>query len=89
MLVILNDNEMSISENVGALNNHRRAAAFRQVYTTLREGGKSVLPACRQSRDLLKKTEEHIKGMVVLSTFFEELGLQLHRPRGRTIRCLR
>lgn len=80
MLVILNDNEMSISENVGALNNHLAQLLSGKLYTTLREGGKKVFSGLPPIKDLLKKTEEHIKGMVVPSTFFEELGFNYIGP---------
>lgn len=79
MLVILNDNEMSISENVGALNNHLAQLLSGKLYSSLREGGKKFSLACRQLK-LLKRTEEHIKGMVVHGTLFEELGFNYIGP---------
>lgn len=78
MLVVLNDNEMSISENVGALNNHLAQLLSGKLYSSLREGGKSFL-AC-PIKELLKRTEEHIKGMVVPGTLFEELGFNYIGP---------
>ena len=80
MLVILNDNEMSISENVGALNNHLAHLLSGKLYTTLREGGKRVFSGLPPIKELLKKTEEHIKGMVVPGTMFEELGFNYIGP---------
>ncbi|HHR6069078.1 TPA: 1-deoxy-D-xylulose-5-phosphate synthase [Providencia alcalifaciens] len=80
MLVILNDNEMSISENVGALNNHLAHLLSGKLYTTLREGGKKVFSNIPPIKELLKKTEEHIKGMVVPGTMFEELGFNYIGP---------
>lgn len=80
MLVILNDNEMSISENVGALNNHLAHLLSGKLYTTLREGGKKVFSNMPPIKELLKKTEEHIKGMVVPGTMFEELGFNYIGP---------
>ncbi|WP_323834974.1 1-deoxy-D-xylulose-5-phosphate synthase [Photorhabdus africana] len=80
MLVILNDNEMSISENVGALNNHLAQLLSGKLYTTLREGGKKVFSNLPPIKELLKKTEEHIKGMVVPGTLFEELGFNYIGP---------
>src|SRR5699024_12413194 len=65
MLVILNDNEMSISENVGALNNHLAQLLSGKLYSSLREGGKKVFSGVPPIKELLKKTEEHIKAMVV------------------------
>ena len=80
MLVILNDNEMSISENVGALNNHLAHLLSGKLYTTLREGGKKVFSNIPPIKELLRKTEEHIKGMVVPGTMFEELGFNYIGP---------
>ncbi|MDE9517106.1 1-deoxy-D-xylulose-5-phosphate synthase [Xenorhabdus bovienii] len=80
MLVILNDNEMSISENVGALNNHLAHLLSGKLYTTLREGGKKVFSNLPPIKELLKKTEEHLKGMVVPGTLFEELGFNYIGP---------
>lgn len=80
MLVILNDNEMSISENVGALNNHLAQLLSGNLYTSIREGGKKVLSGIPPIKELVKKTEEHIKGMVVPGTLFEELGFNYIGP---------
>ena len=65
MLVILNDNEMSISENVGAMNNHLARLFSGSLYTTIREGGKKVLSGAPPIKELVKRAEEHLKGMVV------------------------
>ncbi|CNH14633.1 1-deoxy-D-xylulose-5-phosphate synthase [Yersinia pekkanenii] len=80
MLVILNDNEMSISENVGGLNNHLAQLLSGKLYATLREGGKKAFSGLPPIKDLLKRTEEHLKGMVVPSTLFEELGFNYIGP---------
>ncbi|QWA12429.1 1-deoxy-D-xylulose-5-phosphate synthase [Sodalis ligni] len=80
LLVILNDNEMSISENVGALNNHLAQILSGKLYSTLREGGKKVLSGIPPIKELVKRTEEHIKGMVVPGTLFEELGFNYIGP---------
>ena len=80
MLVILNDNEMSISENVGALNNHLAQLLSGKLYSSLREGGKKVFSGVPPIKELLKRTEEHIKGMVVPGTLFEELGFNYIGP---------
>ncbi|MEN0583539.1 MULTISPECIES: 1-deoxy-D-xylulose-5-phosphate synthase [Kosakonia] len=80
MLVVLNDNEMSISENVGALNNHLAQLLSGKLYSTLREGGKKVLSGVPPIKELIKRTEEHIKGMVVPGTLFEELGFNYIGP---------
>ena len=80
MLVILNDNEMSISENVGALNNHLAQILSGNLYTSIREGGKRVLSGIPPIKELVKRTEEHLKGMVVPGTLFEELGFNYIGP---------
>ncbi len=80
MLVILNDNEMSISENVGALNNHLAQLLSGKLYSSLRESGKKVFSGVPPIKELLKRTEEHIKGMVVPGTLFEELGFNYIGP---------
>lgn len=80
LLVLLNDNEMSISKNVGALNNHLAQILSGKIYSTLREGGKKVLSGIPPIKELFKRTEEHIKGMVVPSTLFEEMGFNYIGP---------
>ena len=80
MLIILNDNEMSISENVGALNNHLAKMLSGSLYTGIREGSKRLLDNIPPIKELASRAEEHIKGMVVPSTFFEELGFNYIGP---------
>ncbi|UJF18850.1 1-deoxy-D-xylulose-5-phosphate synthase [Vibrio sp. SS-MA-C1-2] len=80
MLVVLNDNEMSISENVGALNNHLAKILSGSLYTSIREGGKKVLAGAPPIKELVRRAEEHIKGMVVPGTLFEELGFNYIGP---------
>jgi len=80
MLIILNDNEMSISQNVGALNNHLAKMLSGSFYTGLREGGKKILGNIPPIKELASRAEEHLKGMVVPSTFFEELGFNYIDP---------
>lgn len=80
MLVILNDNEMSISENVGALNNHFAKLLSGSIYTGIREGSKRILKSIPPIKELASRAEEHLKGMVVPSTFFEELGFNYIGP---------
>lgn len=80
MLVILNDNEMSISENVGALNNHLAQLLSGKLYSRLREGSKKVLSGLPPIKELMRRTEEHLKGMVVPGTLFEELGFNYIGP---------
>ncbi len=81
MLVILNDNEMSISENVGALNNYLARLFSGSFYSTLREGGKKILSGVPPIKEFVKKTEEHVKGFVSpIGTMFEELGFNYIGP---------
>lgn len=80
MLVILNDNDMSISENIGGLSKHLGHILSGEFYTNLRRGGKKVLENAPPIKELVKRTEEHMKGMVVPSTFFEELGFNYVGP---------
>ena len=80
LLVILNDNEMSISENVGALNNRLAQILSGKTYARLREGGKRVLTGLPPIKELVRRTEEHLKGMVVPGTLFEELGFNYIGP---------
>ncbi|HHF0448545.1 TPA: 1-deoxy-D-xylulose-5-phosphate synthase [Haemophilus influenzae] len=82
MLVILNDNEMSISENVGALNNHLARIFSGSLYSTLRDGSKKILDKVPPIKNFMKKTEEHMKGVMFSpeSTLFEELGFNYIGP---------
>ncbi|MDO4625950.1 MAG: 1-deoxy-D-xylulose-5-phosphate synthase [Pasteurellaceae bacterium] len=81
MLVILNDNEMSISENVGALNNHLARLLSGSFYSSIREGGKKILSGMPPIKEFVKKTEEHVKGFVSPGgTLFEELGFNYIGP---------
>ncbi|WP_462173808.1 1-deoxy-D-xylulose-5-phosphate synthase [Pseudoalteromonas xiamenensis] len=80
MLIILNDNEMSISENVGALNNHFARILSGSFYTNIREGSKKLLSSMPPVKELASRMEEHIKGMVIPGTFFEELGFNYIGP---------
>ena len=82
MLGILNDNEMSISENVGALNNHLARIFSGSIYSTLRDGSKKILDKVPPVKNFMKKTEEHMKGVMFSpeSTLFEELGFNYIGP---------
>ncbi len=89
LLVILNDNDMSISENVGALSNYFAAALSGRVYSHLREGGKKVLRQMPAVWELARRSEEHLKGMVLPGTLFEELGFNYIGPMdGHDVRAL-
>ena len=74
MLVILNDNDMSISKNVGGLSNYLAKIFSSHTYTSMREGSKKVLARLPGAWEIARKTEEHAKGMLVPGTLFEELG---------------
>ncbi|MGD2052776.1 MAG: 1-deoxy-D-xylulose-5-phosphate synthase [Gammaproteobacteria bacterium] len=80
LLVILNDNDMSISPNVGGLSNHLTRLLSGQLYSTVREGGKKVLENMPSVWELARRTEEHVKGMVAPGTLFEELGFNYFGP---------
>ena len=74
MLVVLNDNDMSISRNVGGLSNYLAKILSSRTYSHMREGSKKVLSKIPQAWELARRTEEHAKGMLVPGTMFEELG---------------
>lgn len=80
LLVILNDNDMSISPNVGALSNHLARILSGQFYSSMREGSRKVLSVMPSVWELAKRTEEHMKGMVIPGTLFEELGFNYIGP---------
>jgi 1-deoxy-D-xylulose-5-phosphate synthase len=80
MLVIVNDNDMSISENTGALNQHLAQILSSKAYTSLRESGKKVLSNIPPLKELFKKTEEHLKGLITPAILFEELGFNYIGP---------
>ena len=74
LLVILNDNDMSISKNVGALSNYFAKVLSGKLYAGLREGSKKVLRQMPTAWELARRSEEHMKGMVLPGTMFEEMG---------------
>ena len=80
LLVILNDNDMSISEPVGALNNYLARLLSGRVYNYVRRGGKEVLAKLPPVAELAKRWEEHMKGMVLPGTLFEEFGFNYIWP---------
>ncbi|RFA38609.1 1-deoxy-D-xylulose-5-phosphate synthase [Alkalilimnicola ehrlichii] len=80
LLVVLNDNEMSISENVGALSSYLTRLLSGRGYASLRDGGKRVLRHMPPIHELARRAEEHMKGMLVPSTLFEELGFEYYGP---------
>ncbi len=80
LLVILNDNEMSISPNVGGLSNYFAKILSGRLYSSMREGSKKVLGVMPSMWELARRAEEHVKGMVVPGTLFEELGFNYIGP---------
>jgi 1-deoxy-D-xylulose-5-phosphate synthase len=80
LLVILNDNDMSISENVGALSNYFAKVLSGRMYSTLRSGGKKILKQMPTMWELARRSEEMMKGMVLPGTIFEELGFNYIGP---------
>ena len=80
LLVILNDNDMAISPNVGAMNNYFTKIISSKLYSSVREESKKVLSGLPSVWELAKKTEEHVKGMIVPGTLFEELGFNYIGP---------
>jgi len=80
LLVILNDNDMSISQNVGGLSNYLAQILSSQFYTSMREGSKQILRRIPTVHELARRTEEHVKGMVAPGTLFEELGFNYIGP---------
>ena len=80
LLVVLNDNDMSISENVGALNSHLARLLTGNVFTSIRDRSKKLLSNVPPIKEFASRAEEHIKGMVVPGTIFEELGFSYIGP---------
>ncbi len=80
LLVILNDNEMSISPNVGGLSKYLSRILTSRTYSMMREGSKKVLQYMPPMWELARRTEEHMKGMIVPGTLFEELGFNYYGP---------
>ena len=80
LLVILNDNEMSISPNVGAMSKYLSNIWSGKIYSSLRSGSKKVLERIPSAWELAKRAEEHVKGMVTPGTLFEELGFSYFGP---------
>ena len=89
LLVVLNDNDMSISENVGALSNYFARVLSGRMYSTLRSGGKKILKQMPTMWELARRSEEMMKGMVLPGTLFEEFGFNFIGPiDGHDIKAL-
>ncbi len=80
LLVILNDNNMSISPNVGALSNRFAQLLSGKFYSSVRKSGKKVLSNIPAALEIAKRTEEHVKGLIVPGTLFEEFGFNYIGP---------
>ena len=80
LLVVLNDNQMSISKNVGGLSTYFSKLWASKFYNQLRESGKKALKSLPQTASFIKHTEEYMKGMVSPATIFEELGFNYIGP---------
>lgn len=80
LLVILNDNEMSISKNVGGMANYLARLLSGKFYASAREGSKKVLEMIPPAWEIARRAEEHMKGMVVPGTLFEEMGFNYIGP---------
>ena len=80
LLVILNDNQMSISENVGGLRNYLTRVWASKTYNRIRESGKSVLTYLPGAKEFVRKAEIHAKGMIAPGSLFEELGFEYFGP---------
>ena len=80
MLVILNDNEMSISPPVGALNNILTRLTSSRTFNAAREAGRHMLGFAPPLLELARRAEEHVKGMIAPGTLFEEFGFQYYGP---------
>jgi len=80
LLVILNDNDMSISPPVGALNNYLTSLLTGKAYATARRAGEKVLGVVPSVLELANRTQEHVKGMLSPSTMFEEFGFNYIGP---------
>mgnify|MGYP003576276780 CR=1 FL=1 len=94
MLVVLNDNNMSISPNVGGLSTYLSKIWASKFYNSLREGSKQVLGKIPPAWEFARRTEEHFKGFIPPGTLFEEMGFNYVGPinghdLGDLVRCLR
>ncbi|SDJ95402.1 1-deoxy-D-xylulose-5-phosphate synthase [Microbulbifer yueqingensis] len=80
MLVVLNDNRMSISKNVGGLATYFARILASKTYLSMREGSRKILSKIPKAWQLARRTEEHVKGMITPGTLFEELGFNYVGP---------
>ena len=80
LLIILNDNDMSISKNVGAMNKYLTKLISGKVYSTMKSKSLGFLEKMPKIHEFAKRSEEHLKGMMLPSTLFEELGVDYFGP---------
>ena len=80
LLVVLNDNNMSISPNVGALSNRFAQLLSGRFYSSVRESGKKALSNIPAALEIAKRAEEHVKGLIIPGTLFEEFGFNYIGP---------
>ena len=80
MLVVFNDNKMSISPNVGALTNRFAQLLSSRLYATVKEGGKKAFSRMPPIQEIARRAEEHVKGLIVPGALFEELGFNYVGP---------
>ena len=80
MLVVFNDNKMSISPNVGALTNRFAQLLSSRLYATVKEGGKKAFSRIPPIQEIARRAEEHVKGLIVPGALFEELGFNYVGP---------
>ncbi len=80
LLTVLNDNEMSISPNVGALSKYFTRILSGKTYSSMREGSKKLLEIVPPMWEIARRAEEHVKGMVAPGTLFEELDISYYGP---------
>ena len=80
LLIVLNDNDMSISKNVGALNKYLTRLISGKVYSTMKSKSLKLLEGLPRIQEFAKRSEEHLKGMILPGTLFEELGIDYFGP---------
>jgi 1-deoxy-D-xylulose-5-phosphate synthase len=80
LLIILNDNDMSISKNVGAMSKYLTKLISGKIYSSMKNKSLGFLEKMPRMHEFAKRSEEHLKGMVLPSTLFEELGLDYYGP---------
>ena len=80
LLIVLNDNDMSISKNVGALNKYLTRLISGKLYSTMKTKSLKLLERIPRIQEFAKRSEEHLKGMILPGTLFEELGIDYFGP---------